>query len=84
MFGWIKKLFAKKNPDDIITGRTADKVIAKVEKTFWLSDHNVVHNSLCKWYRNCEGKEWTGEGNPDQCGLCGGVRPIVHRWNLKN
>lgn len=85
MFSWLKKLFGfgEKNPDDIITGRKAKKVIANIEKSYWLSDHNVIHNSLCKWYRTCEGKEWDGTGTPDQCGLCGGEHPIVHRWNLK-
>lgn len=82
----IEKLIgykSKKQPDDVITGRKAKKVIAKMDKSLWLSDHGVIHNSLCKWHRNCDGKEWNGEGDYDQCGLCGGANPIVHRWNIK-
>lgn len=82
IFGW-RLTFGRKKPDDVITGKKARKVIEQMEKTFWLSDHDVLHNSLCKWYRACDGKEWDGDGEHTDCGLCGGRQPIVHRWNLK-
>ncbi len=72
-------------PDDmegneVITGEEAENI--EVSTIFWISDSNVLHNSLCRWYQNCAGKEWDGSSEYTNCLTCGGNKPIVRRWNL--
>lgn len=65
---------------EIVTGDEAKGVV--VEPDFWLSDQGVLHNSLCRWYKKCDGKEWDGLAAYRNCETCGGGEPIVRRWNL--
>lgn len=82
---WLRCLFIRKpkKPDDVITGRKARKIIKNMDSEYWLSVHGVLHNSLCKWFRMCDGELWDGVKEFEDCGLCGSKDPIVHRWNLK-
>lgn len=71
---------ADENSIDVITGEEASQVA--VDELKWISDNGVLHNSLCRWYKKCSGKEWDGVEEHKNCNTCGGDTPIVHRWNL--
>ena len=49
---------------------------------YWVSSEGVIHNSLCRWFEKCDGTVWDGTTESKDCGLCGGMNPIVRLWNI--